>query len=45
MSKANPLAALPIQIIIEHSAKASQNLTTVYSGLIKGSGGGVLRAT
>jgi hypothetical protein len=44
-TSANPLAALPVQIIIEHSTKALQNFTTTYSGLIKGNGGGALNAT
>jgi hypothetical protein len=39
----SPVAALPVRIIIEHSTKALQNFTTVYSGLLKGNGGGILK--
>lgn len=42
-TSSNPLAALPVQIIIEHSTKALQEFTTTYSGLIKGNGDGVLK--
>lgn len=39
----NPVAALPVRITIEQTTKAMQNFTTVYSGLLKGNGGGVLK--
>jgi hypothetical protein len=39
----SPVAALPVRITIEHSTKALQNFTTVYSGLLKGNGGGVVK--
>jgi len=39
----NPVAGLPVRITIEQTTKAMQNFTTVYSGLLKGNGGGVLK--
>jgi hypothetical protein len=42
MGKNQPLAVLPVRITLQQSNKL-QSFTTVYSGQIKGSGGGYLK--
>jgi hypothetical protein len=42
MGATQALAVLPVRITMQESNKA-QNFTTVYSGQIKGNGGGYLK--